>query len=60
MTGFVYDFLVYGGEDTFRYHVFSDEEEYMSLGAKVVMALSKTIQKPACKVLYFDNFFTSL
>lgn len=60
MTGFVYDFLVYGGEDTFRYHVFSNEEECMGLAAKVVVALSQTIQQPACKVLYFDNFFTSL
>lgn len=60
MTGFVYDFLIYGGEDTFRYHAFRDDEDCMGLGAKVVIALSQTIQQPACKVLYFDNFFTSL
>ncbi|XP_063627513.1 piggyBac transposable element-derived protein 3-like [Cydia splendana] len=60
MTGLVYDFLIYGGEDTFRYHAFTEEEDCMGLGAKVVIALSQSIQLPACKVLYFDNFFTSL
>lgn len=60
ISGIVYDFLVYGGEDTFRFHEFSEHENSMGLGAKVVIALSKSIQSPACCVLYFDNFFTSL
>lgn len=31
----------------------------MGLGAKVVLALCKSIKDPACSVVYFDNFFTS-
>ncbi|CAK1599832.1 unnamed protein product [Parnassius mnemosyne] len=60
ISGMVYDFLLYGGEDTFRFHQFNAEENSMGLGAKVVIALSKTIKEPACKVIYFDNFFTSI
>lgn len=32
----------------------------MGLGAKVVIALAKSIRQPACKILCLDNFFTSL
>lgn len=60
VSGFIYDFLVYGGEDTFRYHLFSPEEMSLGFGAKVVFSLCKTIPDPACSVVYFDNFFTSL
>lgn len=60
VSGIVYDFLVYGGEDTFRHHRFTDQEENMGLGAKVVLALAQSIRQPACKVLCFDNFFTSV
>lgn len=60
VSGIVYDFLVYGGEDTFRFTTFSEEEESMGLGAKVVLALAKSIRHPACKILCFDNFFTSI
>lgn len=58
-SGIVYDFLLYGGDDTFRYIDFREEEEHMPLGAKMVLALCKTIQTPGCAV-YFDNYFTSL
>ncbi|CAK1594386.1 unnamed protein product [Parnassius mnemosyne] len=59
VSGLVYDFIPYGGEDTFRNHSFTEYEESLGLGAKVVLALCKTIEdKPA--VVYFDNFFTSL
>lgn len=59
VSGLVYDFLPYGGDDTFRNECFNDYEESLGLGAKVVLALCKTIVKrPA--VVYFDNFFTSL
>lgn len=58
-SGIVYDFLLYGGDDTFRYIDFSVEEEQMTLGAKMVLALCKTIQTPGCAV-YFDNYFTTL
>lgn len=60
ISGMVYDFLIYGGEDTFRFHQFNEEENSMGLGAKVVIALSKTIKEPACSVIYFDNFFASI
>lgn len=59
MSGIVYDFLLYGGEDTFRYIQFSQAEETLTLGAKVVVALCKTIQTRAC-VVYFDNYFSTL
>lgn len=39
MSGIVYDFLLYGGEDTFRYIQFSQDEATLTLGAKVVVAL---------------------
>ncbi|CAK1554357.1 unnamed protein product [Leptosia nina] len=32
----------------------------LGCGAKVVFSLCKTIPDPACFVVYFDNFFTSL
>lgn len=57
-TGMIYDFIMYGGEDTFRYHTFSEEESSLGFGAQVVIALCQSIQrKPA--VIYCDNFFSS-
>ncbi|CAF4935258.1 unnamed protein product [Pieris macdunnoughi] len=38
---------------------FSAEEEQMTLGEKMVLALCKTIHTPGCAV-YFDNYFTTL
>lgn len=58
-SGIVYDFILYGSDDTFRYINFSEEEKQMTLGAKLVLALCKTIQTPGCAV-YFDNYFTTL
>ncbi|XP_013194243.2 piggyBac transposable element-derived protein 2-like [Amyelois transitella] len=60
VSGLVYDFIIYGGEDTFRFNEFTSAESTMGFGAKVVIALTKSIQNPACSVLYFDNFFCSL
>lgn len=59
VSGLVYDFLPYGGEDTFRFCSFTEYENSLGLGAKVVLALCKTIKKKPANV-YFDNFFTSL
>lgn len=59
-SGFVHDFIIYGGDDTFRLHSFTEKEKGMGLGAKVVIALSKSIKQKPCSVLYFDNFFTSI
>lgn len=59
VSGCVYDFIPYGGEDTFRFHSFTEYENSLGVGAKVVIALCQTIRhKPA--VVFFDNFFTSL
>lgn len=58
VSGIIYDFIMYGGEDTFRYHTFSEEEESLGFGAQIVLALCQSIiQKPA--IIYCDNFFTS-
>lgn len=59
-SGMVYDFFPYAGESTFRNHEFSEAEEGLGFGAKVVIALSKSIQNKALSVVYFDNFFSSL
>jgi hypothetical protein len=59
VSGFVYDFLLYGGDDTFRNINFSSEEETLGFGGKVVVALCQSIKKRPCFV-YFDNYYTSL
>ncbi|CAH1988409.1 unnamed protein product [Acanthoscelides obtectus] len=61
VSGLVYDFLIYGGEKTFReYHQFTSEENTLGLGAKVILSLCKSMKAPICSAVYFDNFFTSL
>lgn len=54
----IYDFILYGGEDTFRYHKFTEKETTMGFGAQVVLALCKSMQKKPA-FIYCDNFFTS-
>ncbi|KAH9632632.1 hypothetical protein HF086_004750 [Spodoptera exigua] len=59
VSGCVYDFVPYAGEDTFRYHSFTEHENTLGVGAQVVIALCQSIKhKPA--IVYFDNFFSSL
>lgn len=53
----IYDFVLYGGEDTFRFHRFS-EEETLGFGAQIVLALCQSIKRRPAMV-FFDNFFTS-
>lgn len=60
VSGIIYDFLLYGGEDTFRQHTFSKKESEFGLGGKVVIALCKSIAECPLSVVYFDNYFTSL
>lgn len=43
VSGIVYDFLLYAGEDTFRVHDLTQEESQFGLGGKVVIALCKSI-----------------
>lgn len=53
----IYDFLLYGGDDTFRFHTFTDKEASIGFGAQVVIALCKSIKnKPA--FVFCDNFST--
>ncbi|CAH2105119.1 unnamed protein product [Euphydryas editha] len=58
VSGIIYDFLLYAGDDTFRGIQFSEEEESLGLGSKIVIALCKTVKNKG-SVVYFDNYFTS-
>lgn len=61
VSGMVYDFIPYGGENTFINHDFSEQEQrYFGIGGKVVVALCKSIHNKPLKVVYFDNWFSSL
>ncbi|XP_064468275.1 piggyBac transposable element-derived protein 2-like [Ornithodoros turicata] len=60
VSGMVYDILPYAGSDTCYSTTFTEEEESLGLGAKVVIALCKTLQQPQQSVVYFDDFFCSL
>lgn len=60
VSGMVHDILPYAGSDTFFATTFTEEEEALELGAKVVIALCKTLEQPEQSVVYFDNFFCSL
>ena len=42
MSGIIYDFLLYAGDDTFRGIAFTEEEKTMGVGSKIVLASSKT------------------
>lgn len=56
VSGMIYDFVFYGGEDTFRFHTFTEKEASIGFGAQVVIALCKSIKsKPA--FVFFDFFF---
>lgn len=60
ISGFVYDFVPYGGEDTLRKLAFTDEEKQnFGFCNQVVISLSKTVTNPAYSVLYYDNYFSS-
>lgn len=37
VSGIIYDFVLYGGDDTFRNHKFSEEELSLGFGAQVVI-----------------------
>lgn len=57
-SGLIYDFIIYGGEDTLRGYKFSKQEVTLGLGALVVLALCKSIRERPAKI-FADNFFTS-
>jgi len=57
----VYDFLPYGGENTFHRTSFTEYENmYFGLGQKVIVELCKSIPSKPLSVVCFDNWFTSL
>lgn len=58
MSGMIFDFIMYGGEDTFRFHKFTEKEATLGFGAQVVLALCQSIKKKPA-FLYCDNYFTS-
>ncbi|KAH6926039.1 hypothetical protein HPB50_013050 [Hyalomma asiaticum] len=58
-TGIIHDMLLYQGSSTFFNVSLSSEEQGLLLGAKVVLALSRTIDEPQHSVLFFDNFSTN-
>ncbi|XP_026333743.1 piggyBac transposable element-derived protein 1-like [Hyposmocoma kahamanoa] len=57
-SGMIYDFILYGGEDTFRFHKFADDEATIGFGAQIVLALCQSIKNRPSTVC-FDNFFSS-
>ncbi|KAH9642114.1 hypothetical protein HF086_007424 [Spodoptera exigua] len=58
VNGMIRDFVIYGGEDTFRFHKFTDKDASLGFGAQIVLALCQSIKrKPA--IIFCDNFFTS-
>lgn len=59
ISGIIYDFLLYGGDQTFRNYTFENEEGQLGFGAKVVIALCKSLSNPPGTFVYFDNFFSS-
>ncbi|KAG0430559.1 hypothetical protein HPB47_022585 [Ixodes persulcatus] len=60
VSGMVHDILPYDGSDTFFATTLTEEEEALGLGAKVVIALCKTLEQPEQSVVYFHNFVCSL
>lgn len=59
VSGIVYDFLMYGGSDTFRNIDFPVSEDNMPKTSKYVLALAQTIKYPALSAIYFDRFFSN-
>ncbi|KAF9405652.1 hypothetical protein HW555_013700 [Spodoptera exigua] len=45
VSGLIYDFVMYGGENTFRGYTFSDTEFGLGFGAQIAIALCQTIKK---------------
>ncbi|KAF9422927.1 hypothetical protein HW555_001470 [Spodoptera exigua] len=58
VSGMIYDFILYAGEDTFRSYTFTEQESSLGFGAQIVIALARTIKKKPATV-FCDNFFSS-
>ncbi|KAK3923574.1 PiggyBac transposable element-derived protein 3 [Frankliniella fusca] len=50
-SGIIYDFIPYAGASTFHNVSFSETEEELGLGAKIVLHLSKSIHRPISKLV---------
>lgn len=48
VSGIIYDFMLYAGDDTFRGIQFEPEEEHLGVGAKTVLALCKSVKDRPC------------
>jgi hypothetical protein len=59
-SGIVYDFLPYCGSNTYDNLGLTEQEQALGVGAKAVICLSKSIQRPESSVVCFDNYFTSV
>lgn len=59
-SGLIYDFIPNAGQKTFKDVAFSEEENILGVGAKVVICLSRKIKNPANCALFFDKYFTSV
>lgn len=57
VSGFVYDFLLYGGNNTFERYNLSEEDQSLGMGAEVVLVLCQSIKNKTGAAVYFDNFF---
>ena len=60
ISGFIHNFLLYGGEKTFANYNFTEFEDSSGFGAKVVVRLCHSIKSTEVSFVFFDNFFSSL
>ena len=60
INGLIYDFFPYTGANTFQDLGLTIEEEMFGVGAKVVIALCKSIKNPEHTKVCFDNYFTGV
>ena len=60
--GFIHDIIMYQGKSTFDSHrvQLSDDQSSMPVTSKIVLTLSKTINRAGISIIYADNFFSSL
>lgn len=56
VSGIIFDFLVYGGVDTFRQHSFSEAEKLLGHAGKVVIALCSSIKEKPFSFVIFITF----
>ncbi|KAJ8896348.1 hypothetical protein PR048_001692 [Dryococelus australis] len=60
VSGTVQDFMLYAGEDTFHGYQFSNDENALGHGGKVIVALFQSVPNQNCSVVYLNNYYCSL